>query len=1017
MRVRSVWAPWGRKLGLWCVAMWWGAQLGMAQAATPLVAATEDHVLFQNADGQVHLWTTPTPRLTYPVLEAAGTRVPVPELSQLSAVPQAHLGGHAFAVQTAEGRFFVWGSAYLRDLWGSRELVNYTRPTAVERVQGYQAFARLRLPFTLMRPCNFPNEFNSCYVNGQLGLRSDKTVWLAGDEYESRGGFATLGPLEVTDLAGSVALAATGWGKALALREDGTVLQWGRVYQSPRAWQDLVRPQAVPGLQQVVALHGTEQEDMALAIDAQRRVWAWGNLWTLGLTDISPVEWSLHNTPLEITALAGTVQLTSQGRKLYALKADGTVWVAGERDAECAVGRGAEVLVRSDSGEVRYRLMQPGPIPGLSEVVAIAPHVNQSTGGGLIALKADGSLWYVGPYRFWAVEGSTPCAVESLPNQQPQRVRVVATPSQRVSPSAVTAQLVLSNDTPSPLTLSPYLMEAPGVQYLPNETQAAAARYGAIQADGRVRVDLPALTLAVGESRTLSVPLMVAQPGLALGSAPTRMDVVFGARSDVDEQTATLALDLSPREEPETPSPLMKRLVTGPVADLGAAGRTAAAQARAISTELPSVGGDYWNLWVLTTMAALPEDDEDRKFYRKLLVAGLGAREAYAVVYLRALTRLKPERAGRTQWFKLAQGSAQLWAEMQKARLGLTPDFQASAKTILEGLDSVNALYILNLLALSSRYSEPLVQAVQDNLTAFGSTYTGTTLALCKFMGGESLAGVPFARLVEANLAHYMTTRRWHAQLHQPLFSRVTLRGADGADLTMSAFLEDFMARYQTLNTGVPDCGSTSAQRHWVRVQVHSPLLPVLTDAQGRRLGVDAEGHLADGIPQSYIDPGHPWTLAVPATAGALQIDYQLAYPYAYGIDLQGLSDGVVTSEITTQGQADTGFTLSQSGQVQVDAQGGVRIALNATVSGSVRAEADRVFTWAESVLPQQLPAGAPSQSQWGYWLRHYPGTQTYLGVLETGGDVWYLGPLSPSTPLNLGPLRYWLDQARAAGY
>jgi hypothetical protein len=79
------------------------------------------------------------------------------------------------------------------------------------------------------------------------------------------------------------------------------------------------------------------------------------------------------------------------------------------------------------------------------------------------------------------------------------------------------------------------------------------------------------------------------------------------------------------------------------------------------------------------------------------------------------------------------------------------------------------------------------------------------------------------------------------------------------------------------------------------------------------------------------------------------------------------------------------------------------------------RADADRVFAWAERVLPSALPAGTGTTgSAGGYYYRFYPGTGTYVGEKDGrlylhNGKNWVLQ--------DVGPTRTYLDLAASAGF
>ncbi len=93
--------------------------------------------------------------------------------------------------------------------------------------------------------------------------------------------------------------------------------------------------------------------------------------------------------------------------------------------------------------------------------------------------------------------------------------------------------------------------------------------------------------------------------------------------------------------------------------------------------------------------------------------------------------------------------------------------------------------------------------------------------------------------------------------------------------------------------------------------------------------------------------------------------------------------------------------------------------------SGESLAEAldsDRVFAYAEAFYTEFLapahplqPTNSGSMEGQGFYYRYYATTQSYLGTAN--GQLYYLGPVSNNTLLDLGPLSTWLQQAIDAGY
>jgi hypothetical protein len=74
-------------------------------------------------------------------------------------------------------------------------------------------------------------------------------------------------------------------------------------------------------------------------------------------------------------------------------------------------------------------------------------------------------------------------------------------------------------------------------------------------------------------------------------------------------------------------------------------------------------------------------------------------------------------------------------------------------------------------------------------------------------------------------------------------------------------------------------------------------------------------------------------------------------------------------------------------------------------------APSDCLFDWAERTYPDWFaPAGTTSETLSGYYLRHYLGSQAYLG--SANGELYYLGPLTNGAISDLGLLSHWLTTA-----
>lgn len=94
----------------------------------------------------------------------------------------------------------------------------------------------------------------------------------------------------------------------------------------------------------------------------------------------------------------------------------------------------------------------------------------------------------------------------------------------------------------------------------------------------------------------------------------------------------------------------------------------------------------------------------------------------------------------------------------------------------------------------------------------------------------------------------------------------------------------------------------------------------------------------------------------------------------------------------------------------------GAGVAVGALAARSAdEAAADRLFNWAERVHGPVFSPAQTSQVLQGYYLRHYPRSQTYVGT--QGGRLYVLGPSFGPAVVDLGRLDEWLPQARAAGF
>jgi len=194
-----------------------------------------------------------------------------------------------------------------------------------------------------------------------IALRSDGTVWEW--EYDSRWDENTdvyvrvrIDPAQVQNLHNVIAIASRVEGMIwynIALRDDGTIWEWGRVWGQPI---ELTQVQALNNVTAIAA-----EGETTIALRGDGTVWTWYWDWDAGEVTVPEQVQNLNN----ITAIA----------PFTALRSDGTVWV-WYLDWE-------EV-----NGDWNRFLSPPAQVQGLSNVIAIASGVHHS-----LAVRSDGTVW------------------------------------------------------------------------------------------------------------------------------------------------------------------------------------------------------------------------------------------------------------------------------------------------------------------------------------------------------------------------------------------------------------------------------------------------------------------------------------------------------------------------------------------------------------------------------------------------------------------------------------------------
>jgi hypothetical protein len=93
--------------------------------------------------------------------------------------------------------------------------------------------------------------------------------------------------------------------------------------------------------------------------------------------------------------------------------------------------------------------------------------------------------------------------------------------------------------------------------------------------------------------------------------------------------------------------------------------------------------------------------------------------------------------------------------------------------------------------------------------------------------------------------------------------------------------------------------------------------------------------------------------------------------------------------------------------------QGSPQVSASTLDRGNATVSADCVFNWGEHHYADLLwPSSARSQTQAPYYYRHYPGTDSYVGISSQDDRLRYLGSASGQQMLDLGSMATWKQTA-----
>ena len=439
---------------------------------------------------------------------------------------------------------------------------------------------------------------------------------------------------------------------------------------------------------------------------------------------------------------------------------------------------------------------------------------------------------------------------------------------------------------------------------------------------------------AAGEQKTFKVPLLVTPLPITDTAEVQVVRSIFGAQNAAGDTASTdVAVNVIGLDQVWDNAPPFDRLPGLPVGDVGTTPDAPFDPARATPLALgPMQGGDpsdTGNLWdfYLSGDSFSTWSQKDKILYGLLRRAKISQRDAYAIVYIKALIGMAPSKPSLPGRIELRKAAWKLWWGVEKAKkTGNQDGIKDAFKDAMGALDTVNAQYFTNLLEFHDAYTRPAVSAMQDRFRTFTLNDRDIQRLLYGYYNGDISAfdfkrQMPFAALVEYDTSYWLAYRSYPRVVHVKLLSQVQVRRNDGGGTRNLALVVDEFLRGNAPD-GTEGPMPANLRPHWTGVQVHSPLLPLVTDAQGRRAGVDARtGEVYSEIPGTLITPGHPWKLAIPAASETLRVKYTTAYPYAFGIDVVGMYQGTVTSKQSFHGYATESYTATQTIDVMKNAK------------------------------------------------------------------------------------------------
>ncbi|MEN6349224.1 MAG: immunoglobulin-like domain-containing protein [Syntrophomonas sp.] len=337
---------------------------------TPLAAGYFQSMAVKN-DGSVWAWgLNDTGQLGDGTTTNQFIPVQVHNLQDIKAVSA---GDYHSAALTGTGTVWVWGDNGSGQLGDGSE-TDHNTPVQVPGLTGVTAIA----------------------AGGRhnLGLTGSGRIKAWGHSYYGQVGngetITNCGtPVELSSLAGIVAVAAGANHSLAIMGSDGSVWAWGcndRGQLGDGTNTSHSTPTKVPGLSGITAISATFRGDHSLAVAGDGSVWAWGANDYGQLGDGTKTD---RNTPVKVLGLDGVkiVAVIAGHRHSLALASDGTVWGWGN-NFDGQVGDGVATAAETNVNTSASKVV------GLTGATAIAV-------GGFhsLALKNDGTVWAWGANR------------------------------------------------------------------------------------------------------------------------------------------------------------------------------------------------------------------------------------------------------------------------------------------------------------------------------------------------------------------------------------------------------------------------------------------------------------------------------------------------------------------------------------------------------------------------------------------------------------------------------------------